>query len=174
MRSAFVTLSARTQVKSHDNFKEKSTRGLFRHHTAENALWPKLLGDDNPVNPKNKIPYAKDICGIGHALTMGSAASRHNSCYQLRAQIFQNMHATARSGEAKFSDGTNFIGMNTSRCWRVNGGRSRRSPNMISHTQLTARTIGCVFTMLTAVTSWWRRDSSGRKDPIPTATANIA
>jgi hypothetical protein len=52
MRSAFVTLSARTQVKSHDNFKEKSTRGLFRHHTAGNALWPKLLGDDNPVNPK--------------------------------------------------------------------------------------------------------------------------
>jgi hypothetical protein len=102
MRSAFVTLSARTQVKSHDNFKEKSTRGLFRHHTPRNALWPKLLGDDNPVHPKSKIPYAKDVCGIGHALIMESAASRHNNCYQQRAQIFQNMHATARSGEAKF------------------------------------------------------------------------
>jgi hypothetical protein len=39
-------------------------------------------------------------------------------------------------------------------------------------TQLTARTIGCVHAMLTAVASWWRRGSSGRKDSTP--AANIA
>jgi hypothetical protein len=101
MRSSFQTLASRTAVKSHDNFKEKATRGLYRHHTPENAVWPKLLGDDTPLTKKN-IPCAKDVCGIGHALTMESALTRHNHCYQLRAQMFQNMHATARSGEAKF------------------------------------------------------------------------